>query len=312
MLFPLNLTPDLRGRLPSSRGDLLSMARADLEQGLVKIDDAAIRSVDWPLSDLRPMVIGLDGAVATTREGAMAFVLLMTAINFKFWRLNDGKFERYTFNGKTGARALWAAFEAAWGLGEVSADLFAQHLAESGVGGIFGDIPDASSRSVMLHEIISGDIAGISAKTVARITTCGRITVADAEQIARAWPLAYGDPYLKKIQLALSKFGGYLRSVGVETDSSDLTAFADYQVPRVLRSLGILQYAAPLAALVDDGTVIAPDSAEERCIRAATILACERIAAHCNATAADVDNLLWGSQEVASKSRFHLTPTTWY
>lgn len=217
-----------------------------------------------------------------------------------------------TFNGQSGARALWTAFKAAWGVDETSPSVFAARLADIGVPGLFGDIPDAPSRGAILHEMLRSDLAAIASKTVAKITADGGVTVADAAELAATFPTAFGDRYLKKSQLALSIFGAYLRDGGTDVNTRDLTAFADYQVPRVLRALGILRYSDGLAAMVDGGDLIPQDSAEERSIRAATIIACEQIATHCQASAADIDNLLWLSQDLAQDAPFHLTTTTRY
>ena len=54
--------------------------------------------------------------------------------------------------------------------------------------------------------------------------------------------------------------GSHLRSNGKFIDTSDLIAFSDYRVPRVLRALTILHYAESLARMVDDGILHAPDS----------------------------------------------------
>jgi len=308
----MNMPSQRAAVLPGSRADLIAMAHGDHDASLVEIDDDIITQTPWPVENLQPMTMSLDGAIGTFPPSALAFLLMMTAINYRFWRMEAGEFSRYAFRGETGARALWGAFEAAWGFDEFSPKRFASRLAAEGVESLFGDIPDAASRAAILGEMLRGDLAGHCETLEATINANRAITVADAAAVASAFPMAFGDPYLKKIQLALSMFGAYLRAAGSEIDTRDLTAFADYQVPRVLRALGILRYSDDLAAKVDGGILIACESPEERSIRAATILACERIAAHCKATAADVDNLLWQSQDLAKDARFHLTPTTWY
>jgi len=62
---------------------------------------------------------------------------------------------------------------------------------------------------------------------------------------------------------------------------TDLTAMADYQVPRVLRALGVLRYG-------------------------------EALAAKYGVQAALVDSMLWSAQNIAGTARFHLTETTYY
>lgn len=103
-----------------------------------------------------------------------------------------------------------------------------------------------------------------------------------------------------------------LRDTGIAVNVADLTAFADYQVPRVLRALGVLDYSPSLADRVDHHHLLEEGGQEELSIRAATIIACEAIAAHTGGTSADIDNLLWLSQDIAGETPFHLTETRWY
>ena len=91
-----------------------------------------------------------------------------------------------------------------------------------------------------------------------------------------------------------------------------LTAMADYQVPRVLRALGVLEYCPSLADRINRHDLLEEGGPEELAIRAATIIACEAIAAHTGGTSADIDNLLWLSQDIAGDAPFHLTETPLY
>ena len=77
-------------------------------------------------------------------------------------------------------------------------------------------------------------------------------------------------------------------------DCDQLTAFADYRLPQVLRHLGALEYSTSLAAVVDDGAILPAGSAPEMEIRACTIVACERLKRHVpERTSADIDLGLW-------------------
>jgi len=87
---------------------------------------------------------------------------------------------------------------------------------------------------------------------------------------------------------------------------------ADYQVPRVLRALGVLEYCPSLADRINRHDLLEEGGPEELAIRAATIIACEAIAAHTGGTSADIDNLLWLSQDIAGDAPFHLTETRLY
>ncbi|KAJ6539612.1 hypothetical protein B0H19DRAFT_1179824 [Mycena capillaripes] len=56
-----------------------------------------------------------------------------------------------------------------------------------------------------------------------------------------------------------------------------LTMFADYRVPQILHHLRILSYPPPLLQLLRAGTMLAPGSREELSLRAASIVAVERV-----------------------------------
>ncbi len=86
-------------------------------------------------------------------------------------------------------------------------------------------------------------------------------------------------PFLKRAQICVADihtaFGG--KGLGALTDLDQLTAFADYKLPQLLRYQGVMVYAPGLAAQVDAYQEIAAGSAPEIEIRAATIWAVELI-----------------------------------
>jgi len=102
-------------------------------------------------------------------------------------------------------------------------------------------------------------------------------------------------------------------------DIGELTAFADYKLPQVLRHLGILEYAAPLEQRVDRMVFITPGSPEEVEIRANTIWAVELIRQELkrlgkNWKACEIDSLLWnlGQDDAFRAKPFHRTVTVFY
>ncbi|MDP1908099.1 MAG: queuosine salvage family protein, partial [Hyphomicrobium sp.] len=274
-----------------NRQSILDRAQRDYRADLAAIDHGRLATAGWPRGRLEPMTIDIDGPAGETRETALPFLVAMSAINYRFWtRRPDGTISRYQLDGKTGARALWAAFEMSW----EDAPTFADRLRNGHFNAMFGAIPDQESRLTLLQEVLAGDrLADVCDDIVQDVADRRAVTASHAGLLAQAFPLAFGDPFLKKAQLAIAMYAGFLRNLGQPVTTSALTAMADYQVPRVLRYLDILTYAPPLAAKVDTGQLIACDSEEENAIRAATVLACEAIAAHMGASAADVDNLLW-------------------
>lgn len=128
-------------------------------------------------------------------------------------------------------------------------------------------------------------------------------------------------PVLKRAQILVSDLAGAFAESSdlVLGDREQLTAFADYKVPQVLRHLGMLRYADSLATTIHDRIQIAADSQEEIEIRAATIWGCELVRQHLvtrggSFTAADVDWLLWnaGQHLPPSCEPYHRTVTVFY
>lgn len=112
-------------------------------------------------------------------------------------------------------------------------------------------------------------------------------------------------------------FGG--EGYGDLLNVDQLTACADYKLPRVLRRLGILEYSEELAKQVDNKIEITKDSEEEIEIRANTIWAVELIRQGLLQIGQKVmpiginDHLWLMSQNKLSDDRpYHLTRTTAY
>ncbi len=124
----------------------------------------------------------------------------------------------------------------------------------------------------------------------------------------------------KRAQILASDLAGALEGTSLPVaHRGQLTAFADYKVPQVLRQLDILRYRDGLAETIRSRALVAPRSAEEVEIRAATIWGCELLRQALSSqgrqfTAADVDWLLWNQgQHLPSTSEpYHRTVTIFY
>ena len=95
----------------------------------------------------------------------------------------------------------------------------------------------------------------------------------------------------------------------------DLTAFADYKLPQMLRMFGVLVYSNELAKKIDNYVLIPKDSKEEVEIRAATIWAVELIRQKITQfSAAEIDNALWLISQDSHKEAmpYHRTYTIYY
>ncbi|KAL4425843.1 hypothetical protein ABPG75_009859 [Micractinium tetrahymenae] len=85
--------------------------------------------------------------------------------------------------------------------------------------------------------------------------------------------------FYKRAQIFVGDIWGAFRGqgLGAFADIDQLTMFADYRVPVVLRELGVLRYAPALAEAVDSRQELAAGSQEEVEIRAATVEAVEQL-----------------------------------
>lgn len=127
--------------------------------------------------------------------------------------------------------------------------------------------------------------------------------------------------FFKRAQIVVADiygaFGG--RGWGSFNNLSELTAFADYKLPQILRTWGILKYDAQLAKRVDSRKPLAKDSPEEIEIRAATLWGVELLRealaeAGRILTSTQVDWFLWtSSHHLGPRTKpYHLTRTVYY
>lgn len=125
----------------------------------------------------------------------------------------------------------------------------------------------------------------------------------------------------KRAQLLISDvyrtFEG--RNYGELKNIDQLTAFADYKIPQVLRRLGILQYSPALSLKVDNKILLPPGSEEEIEIRANTIWAIEIMKEKLKTKIPDIksfeiDSCLWllGQNKSPQDKPYHLTRTIFY
>lgn len=127
--------------------------------------------------------------------------------------------------------------------------------------------------------------------------------------------------FYKRAQILVSDLAGAFAGHPemVFHDTGQLTAFADYKVPQVLRHHEVLRYGSTLAGRIQARDRIAPGSREEVEIRAATIWGCELLRQAladlgADFAANDVDWLLWnlGQSLPATCEPYHRTVTVFY
>ena len=181
-------------------------------------------------------------------------------------------------------------------------------------------IPLLKERTVFLQEagkILSQKFAGdfnnlvkqadynaikISRLIIEHFPSFKDIATVDGQQVSffkRAQICSYDLSLLSQLQL---------------TNLDQLTVFADYRLPQILRSHGVMHYEKPLANKIDNLKLIKPNSQEETEIRAATIWAGELLANRLKLIPAVIDNAIWrlAAQNKHQMKPHHRTFTTNY
>jgi len=191
---------------------------------------------------------------------------------------------------------------------------FRARIENDGIANIFGDIPKQDSRRRILLEVTEFEPLLRCAEQINRQL---RSSVINGEFLAKMlasyFPVSYGDVFLKKAQLTLMLATAEYRCRYPEAIVDlKVTIAADYQVPKVLRSMGILEYSDALAKKVDNGVLIDAGSKEELAIRAASICAGHDISKQFGIGIPQLDWWLWSHRNDDPNAKFHLTYTTDY
>lgn len=311
------LLPTPPSQWPRTRAGVIEVSNAWYDASKVAINEGAIELL--PQGTITPIaveenVLGTTPATPGKYVDVAEATIALGAINHMFWEQQDGQFTRYEHNGQVGAMAMTAAFEQAWADPVSPLRLARYHgvpLTAQCIREVFGDIPVPESRVVILNQILLSEDLTHLAEVAQRTGQAGDpLGVEFAARLADAFPLGYGDEVLKKAQLTTSGLWRQARQAG-SVSMCDVTAFADYQIPNVLRALGLLDYSPELAARIDRGELIEANGAEERAIRAASILGVELLAKQQNVDVADVDYWLWLKRK-EPQTPFHRTRTTLY
>ena len=286
-----------------------------------------------------PEQAGLDALHFTDgTERTANWILVLDALNFCFWGAPGGPRWRVEWRGQLldGYNALAAALTRAVESGrplwdaEYLADLSASELADilrpaEGC----PPIPLFEARLAHAREVGRVLQAKHAGQFVRARAAAGGSAVALALLLARDFP-SFADianwhgeavPLLKRAQICVADlhaaFGG--QGWGAFDDLDQLTAFADYKLPQLLRARGVLVYAPELAAAVESYTEIPAGSDEEIEIRAATIWAVELLrqalaAGGVSRTASAIDYRLWVESQTATPDMrpYHRTRTVYY
>lgn len=182
------------------------------------------------------------------------------------------------------------------------------HMGEQMVRHIaFSGLPLADRRIAHIREITASPGATIQ---LIEDILAGASADQVLERVLVLYPGFTGDPFLKRAILfvhLLNRVRGLLKHEEVAL----LPIAADYQIPKYLAHFHVLLYSANLGAAIANGDLIPSGSRMEIEIRAASIVACDRLAEASGLTPGNVDDVLWGSRRLVT-SPYHLTVTTDY
>jgi len=264
-----------------------------------------------------------------------AYLLVLDTINFCFWPPPGQKpwtvnIRGVSYSGYNGlAVALKHAMES--GVPLDNAD-FLGSLTEDRLGEVLGGtgalqlMAERAAALRELGEVLNRDYRGDARRLVeAPKGWAGSLVRLLAQKLAsyrdRAVYRERAVYFYKRGQILCSDLHGALNGEawGSFHDVGELTAFADYKLPQVLRKLGVLVYSDGLSRRVDSLDLIAPGSPEEVEIRANTIMAVECLGQEARALGSEVksnelDGLLWqmGQEDSFRDRPFHRTVTIFY
>lgn len=239
------------------------------------------------------------------------YILGLHSINFQYWDITPQNiYSRYSNNEKIGAIASYEGYNKLYSsiiLANKPIDTINHELMRN----FFGSIPNLHGRILILKESLNKTLFELTYQVIMNdVTKNNLIDTLTAQKIADILPKSYSDPFLKKVQLALFEIYELLKFKYPKLNV-DLTVAADYQIPKVLNFLDIINYSDSISKKITNKIVIPEDSNEEMAIRAAAILACEEISKTHNLPTGYVDKYLW-EQRNNTVNNFHLTKTTRY
>jgi hypothetical protein len=268
-------------------------------------------------------------------EKTFAYLLVLDTINFCFWPADGKSRWRIIYDSRplSGYYALAAALKRAFEKGfplnkpDCLAQLSLPQLSEILAGR--GELQLLEERVKNLNELgrvllekfngkaecLSAAARG-SAPRLARLLADNFSSFRDVSEYAGQKIFFY-----KRAQIFAADLYGAFKGQdwGALEKMEELTAFADYKLPQVLRHMGILHYREDLARKIDQKILLAPGSAEEVEIRANTVQAVEQIRQRLKQQnkewrAFEIDNLLWnlGQNVVYRLKPYHRTKTIFY
>lgn len=264
-------------------------------------------------------------------DATATYVLLLDALNFSFWGAPkwqvrwDGTIYDGYFALAAALRRAIAEQQALTDPRFLAYEADAAHLLR-GDGGT--TIPLLAERQSALREVGHGILEQCGGGFAACVKEAAGLPDQLVRVVADRFP-SFRDvatyegravPLYKRAQILVSDLWGAFAGEGLGRFAhlESLTMFADYKVPQVLNSLGVLLYSPELEDVLRAGTPLLTNDPREVEIRAASVQAveaiCQQLRARRVALAAfDLDWRLWTlGQEQPMRLPYHRTRTVAY
>jgi hypothetical protein len=321
-------------------GILRATARVLRQAQYLRLDASAISAlVDRFASAPWPEQMGLDSLhFFDGTERTVNWILVLDALNFCFWGEPGGPRWRIEWRGQVldGYYALAASLSRAVDEGYPVWDAtFLAAIDHQGLAAILRPVADSpeipllEARLENVREVGRVLLDRYNGQFASAVAQAERSAVVLAELLARDFSSFrdvsqwHGEPvpFLKRAQICVAdlqaSFQG--KAWGAFEDLDQLTAFADYKLPQLLRSIGVLLYSDELAQLVDQMVPIEPGSLPEIEIRSATVWGVEWLRRALrrrgvSRSASAIDSRLWLDSQTATPDTrpYHRTRTIYY
>lgn len=260
-------------------------------------------------------------------ELTLRYLLLLDALNFCFW---PGR-ERWSVVGPGGER-LTGYFALAYALRRLAEDRpeflsseWLLSLDEAGLREALGEMPLLRQRVRAAREVgaVLRRFGSAREFFAGARGSCARLV-----ELATAHLPSFRDAamyrgrevfFYKRAQILCADlfgaFGG--KGPGALRDMEWLTAFADYKLPQLLRARGAILLSPELSHRIDRGELIPPGSPPEVELRAATVVAVERLVTLLRRLgrplrAFELDWMLWHLSQGELPFPHHRTLTVFY
>jgi hypothetical protein len=242
-------------------------------------------------------------------DRTLRYLLVLDTVNFSFWGGSAGGYWQL-------AERLRDAF-AAGGHGAGGQDWEPVALAAmtaDRLRGLIGELPMLEERAEALRQLGAHGFDGLVRDTAADTARTLADRLPSYRDVSRydGFPV----PLLKRAQIIPADLHG--AGAARFPDLDTLTCFPDYKLPQVLRHFGAFEYSAELARRVDGWEELVPGEPAEVEIRAATVVAVERLRDALAERgrplmAMEVDWLLWDlSQGLYPVRPYHRARTVFY